>query len=29
MADTAEVVDENAQDVNQTNESKGPSFEEL
>ena len=29
MADTTEVVDENAQDVNQTNESKGPTFEEL
>ena len=29
MADTAEVVDENAQDVNQTDVSKGPTFEEL
>ena len=29
MADTTEVVDENAQDVNQTDVSKGPTFEEL
>ena len=29
MADTTEVVDENAQDVNQNDVSKGPTFEEL
>ena len=29
MADTTEVVDENAQDLNQTDVSKGPTFEEL
>ena len=29
MADTSEVVDENAQDLNQTDVSKGPTFEEL
>ena len=29
MADPTEAVDETAQDVNQTDVSKGPTFEEL